>query len=360
MRFLHTADLHLARRQYGSPQREKDFYNVLLMLTEVAVRFNVEAVVLAGDTYDFAKLEGAAVRPLQAFVTKLKQHGITVIGIDGNHDRSNGEWLKLCGAEYVGDGSGVLVGGIRFCGIDNCTLDQFRAKVADIAEGGTADVLIVHQAVAELAGFNGAEFVAADIVDAAKKLKTVYVALGDIHTPREAVFDGIRMAYPGSPETTSEDLTGYRGCTVVDIDPANKAAVSTIAVPLPVRPFIRMDFASEDPVGWLVEALAVTPGEPVVIGWFTPAQRETARAAEKLLRERNLVYRLLPCASEALIKTAENAIDRGRGLIRVESAAELYFTRDTDEFQLIIQLLNNPGNAKKIAQEYCVSKGVPV
>lgn len=85
MKFLHTADLHIGKRIFELSMLE-DQKIILDQIYEIAVREQVDALVIAGDVYDRAVPPAEAVSLLDEFLTRFIDAGIAVLMISGNHD----------------------------------------------------------------------------------------------------------------------------------------------------------------------------------------------------------------------------------------------------------------------------------
>lgn len=105
--FLHLADIHLGFNQYGSAERQKDFYRAF---NDIIVRYAlpdpVDFIVIAGDFFDNRIVNPATMNQAVAVLSKLKQANIPVIVIEGNHDNkaydSSANWLSfLAGIEHI-------------------------------------------------------------------------------------------------------------------------------------------------------------------------------------------------------------------------------------------------------------------
>lgn len=87
MKFLHVSDLHIGKRLNGFSLLE-DQKHILGQITEIAVREEVDGVLLAGDLYDKQVPAAEAVTVLDEFLTGLAEKKIKVFAIAGNHDSS--------------------------------------------------------------------------------------------------------------------------------------------------------------------------------------------------------------------------------------------------------------------------------
>ena len=98
-RFLHIADIHLGIRRYRSEERARDFYMAWKdCIEKYALAEDVSFVLIAGDLFDARKVEPQAMNQAMYCLTKLRDAGIPVLVIEGNHDCHESEnrfsWLR--------------------------------------------------------------------------------------------------------------------------------------------------------------------------------------------------------------------------------------------------------------------------
>jgi len=99
MRFLHTADWHLGKRLHGFDLQAEQQAAYQQILT-LALDEKVDAVVIAGDLYDRAIPNEAAVKQLNGMLMDLNlKHQLPLLAISGNHDsaarlRTGSAWFK--------------------------------------------------------------------------------------------------------------------------------------------------------------------------------------------------------------------------------------------------------------------------
>jgi DNA repair exonuclease SbcCD nuclease subunit len=118
-KFLHIADIHLGIRRYRSEDRAKDFFRAwATCLEKYALQEKVDFVLIAGDLFDARKVEPQAMNHAMIMLVKLRDAGIPVIAIEGNHDshevsqrfswlRSLSQWGFLKLLEPVHDENGL-------------------------------------------------------------------------------------------------------------------------------------------------------------------------------------------------------------------------------------------------------------
>lgn len=361
IKILHTADLHLGYRQYGFALREGDFYQAAQQVFQKAIAEKVDAILLAGDVFDAAKPPAIAVWVMRELVNMATQAGITVLGIDGNHDMAEGHWLKICGITPIGRGyvhdihkDGIT---LRIAGIDACRATEFYRQVQVLNLEGERipiQILAIHQAVAELCDFAVSDFNALQMATAIKPMGIQYVAMGDIHTYRETVIGGIRFAYSGSTEVNAIDESTDKSCSLVTWDGAKLA---TAMLPLQTRPFKVCRLESDADVDALLAMVAQQPA-PFIIGWYSMDKRDLGKRAESLLRESGAMYRIMPYAGEQNVKQMTKTFERKGAMLQLKDAVTAFFEEGSDEFQLVFQLLGSPDNTKAILQAYMKSKGL--
>ena len=85
MRFLHTSDWHLGRQFHGASLLE-DQTAALERIVALAQEAEVDAVLIAGDIYDRAIPPAEAVQLFTTTLARLRQSGVAVVAIAGNHD----------------------------------------------------------------------------------------------------------------------------------------------------------------------------------------------------------------------------------------------------------------------------------
>lgn len=99
VKFLHIADIHLGIRSYHSEDRARDFFYAWRDCIErYALAEEVSFVLIAGDFFDARKVEPQAMNQAMYCLSRLREAGIPVIAIEGNHDCHESEskfsWLR--------------------------------------------------------------------------------------------------------------------------------------------------------------------------------------------------------------------------------------------------------------------------
>lgn len=85
-KLLHFSDSHLGFKQYRLKERVGDFAKPLSQIAEIAITHQVDLVVDTGDTFDSPSPDPFSVKAYREFAELLKENGIKLICIDGNHN----------------------------------------------------------------------------------------------------------------------------------------------------------------------------------------------------------------------------------------------------------------------------------
>ncbi|MBV9688273.1 MAG: exonuclease SbcCD subunit D [Ktedonobacteraceae bacterium] len=252
--FIHIADTHLGYEQYGVRERFNDFSRAFWDAIDTAEQRDVDFMVIAGDLFNKRAIDALTLLHAIEGLRRLKDRGIPVIAIEGNHDRSyyrdGTSWLQfLCYQGYLillspimQDGTPVLapwqpetmqgayvdvmggrlrVYGLPWQGASTARCMEGLAEALKMARQEEAVSGIEYRLLTMHTGVEG-------IVPRIQGLPSMahfqplrecvdYLALGHVHKPYE--FDGW-MYNPGSTETcgSEESLWDDRGYYYVEID----------------------------------------------------------------------------------------------------------------------------------------------
>jgi DNA repair protein SbcD/Mre11 len=271
MRFLHVADVHLGCRRYNLEERTKDFFRAWYdVITNHAIPNRIDFMLIAGDFFDRRNIDPQAMNHAIAGLELLKEAGIPVVAIEGNHDQrdavSDHSWMRsLSGWGYikllepVRDGEGHLalvpwdeaertgsyidIGEARIFGSHwygasaTAAIPILADALRDARSEGRFNILMLHTDVEG----QTARPIPAVPVAKLKELKQLvsYVALG--HTHKRFDLDGWAFN-PGSLEPTSiDEYKEERGAFLVEVDEEQRIAVKHINDYVQ-RPFQRLSF----------------------------------------------------------------------------------------------------------------------
>src|SRR3712207_8120388 len=88
IKFLHMSDVHLGCRRYNLEERTRDFFRSWRDVIENhAIPQRVDFMLIAGDFFDRRNIDPQTMNHALAGLQTLKEAGIPVVVIEGNHDR---------------------------------------------------------------------------------------------------------------------------------------------------------------------------------------------------------------------------------------------------------------------------------
>jgi DNA repair exonuclease SbcCD nuclease subunit len=292
MKFLHLADVHLGCRRYNLDERTKDFFRAWYdVINNYAVPHKVDFVLIVGDFFDRRNIDPQAMNHAMVGLQLLKDAGIPVVAIEGNHDqhtddnispyswmRSLSQWglMKLLEPvsteqspiamtpwnESERTGSYIDIAGARIFGSHwygasaNAAIPLLADALRTERGAGLLNILMLHT---DVEGQVNRPIPALSVAKL-KELKQLvgYVALGHTHKR----FEIENWAFnPGSLEACSiDEYREERGAFLVEVDEAHNVAAQHLR-DYRQRPFQRLSF---DVTG-VLDAEAVTEGVLEVI-----------------------------------------------------------------------------------------------
>ena len=368
MKFFHLSDLHIGLKLFNRDLREDQEY-ILRQITDLAVREQPEAVVIAGDIYDKAVPSAEAVEVFDRFIAGLNAAlpGTAVMMIAGNHDsgprincfrsvlsrqnvymigqppRVEGEQIeKVVLEDEFGPVNFYLLPFVRpsmvkqLTGVDengnNLSYDETLRRLIGREEidPSQRNVIVSHQfylpsgtdaeAVermdSEIRTVGNIDQVSADILE-----RFDYAALGHIHKPMKAGSEFIR--YCGTPLACSVSEAGQqKGIIMVELE--NKGDRKTTVLPLEPLRQVRVIR------GELEEVLGQACGDYVTVILTDKADLDVFDMQDKI---RSAFPNLLEIRRETLRRT-----DYGRAYAVQE---------ELDPFELCCAFLNEPDEEEK-------------
>lgn len=237
-RFFHAADLHV-----DSPLRGLDRYEgapverlrgatrrALENLVSACIEERVAFLLLAGDVFDGAWKDYSTGLFFNQQMTRLREAGIAVVFVRGNHDAQsevvkelrppdNVRLLSAKKPESFGvPGTNVVVHGQSFA--KRVTTDDLAGRYPD-RQPGAINVGLLHTSVD---GREGHEPYAPTSIATMRGKGYDYWALGHVHA-REVLSEDPWVVFPGNLQGRHARETGQKGATLVTIDEGHVASV---------------------------------------------------------------------------------------------------------------------------------------
>lgn len=252
MRFAHLADTHLGYRQYNLDEREDDFYRAFHEAVDKIIEAGCDFVVHSGDLFDDPRPHVRAMVEVLHALERLKDAGIKVFAIAGNHDvlmrrgamppqrlyRSM-EFLTPMKPWRVFDD--VYISGLPYHSrIHSQALKEKLQELAEEGENYEKKVLLLHQGIDK---YFPLEY---ELKFNELPRGFDYYAMGHVHKRIIDSYGHGKLAYPGSTEIWRVDeIAEYekkgKGFNIVDLDPLAVEKVDIASV----RPFISAQINSE-------------------------------------------------------------------------------------------------------------------
>lgn len=237
-RFFHAADLHV-----DSPLRGLDRYEgapvdrlrgatrrALENLVTACIEERVAFLLLAGDVFDGAWKDYSTGLFFCMQMTRLREAGIAVVLVRGNHDAQSEVVKALRLPENVKElsakkpesfgvtGTNVVVHGQSFA--KRITSDDLAARYPDRQPGAT-NVGLLHTSVD---GREGHEPYAPTSIATMRAKGYDYWALGHVHA-REVLSEEPWVVFPGNLQGRHARETGAKGASLVTIEDGHIASV---------------------------------------------------------------------------------------------------------------------------------------
>jgi DNA repair exonuclease SbcCD nuclease subunit len=272
LKFIHMSDVHLGCRRYNLEERTKDFFRAWYdAINKHAIPNRVDFVLIAGDFFDRRNIDPQTMNHAMAGLQQLKEAGIPVVAIEGNHDRRDSvspySWMRSLSQagllkllEPTADaespialvpwdederaGSYIDIAGARIFGTHwygtttNVAMSLLSDSMRRVRAPELFNILMLHT---DVEGQLNRPNIPALSVEKLKELRTLvdYVALG--HTHKRFELDDWAFN-PGSLEAcTIDEYREERGLYLVEVDDERRIKARHIR-DYTQRPFQRLWF----------------------------------------------------------------------------------------------------------------------
>ncbi len=274
MKFLHISDVHLGCTRYQLPESPRDFFDAWVdVLQRYAIDERVDFVIMCGDFFHKRSVPPETMNYAVEGLTLLKNAGIPVVTIEGNHDQkhtdSDFSWLRSLASwgllillepqlidgkmtyepwdEATKKGGFFDIGQARIFGSDwygasgNWAIPMLTEAIKENHRDGAFHMLMLHT---DVEGHQMHPIPALSIA-ALSELKSAvqYVGLG--HTHKHYEIDNWAFN-PGSIEITNiSEFRENRGAFVVEVDEKNVVFARHVS-DYHYRPFQQLPFYVTD------------------------------------------------------------------------------------------------------------------
>ncbi|ENN96490.1 metallophosphoesterase [Methanocaldococcus villosus KIN24-T80] len=298
MQFVHIADNHLGYRHYNLDEREMDIYENFNECIDKIIEIKPDFVIHSGDLFNDLRPQIEALRIAIEGFRKLKDMGIRVYIVAGNHEmprRRNRKSPIILLKDYVKILNGyVLEGDIFIAGTYYHNLnkkEELRNKIKEFEIKGAGykkKILALHQ------GIN--KYLPYDYELEINELPSFsYYALGHVHNRvLERFNDGI-LAYAGSTEIIRiDEYESYKkdgkGFYLVDFSKGDIDISDVDKINLECRDIIKAEIKTEKDLLEVIKEINNAKKKPILIGKI----KEELRHRLDIIKDKILINKLIP------------------------------------------------------------------
>ena len=337
-----VSDVHLGTRQYGLNERYEDFLQAFLRFGASVIEKRPDFVVIGGDLFDSTKPDAKSVLAALETIRRIKSAGISVYGIDGNHDLSDGVWMDVIGA-YGLFNCPLELFGLKMVGINYRNgRDLIAAIQAMIDSGVRADILVAHFALAEMNGGGTADTGVQELCPLLEKLGVKCVLMGHIHIPEAKKWNGILFVNPGSTEMKSSNEPQEKYYFIVDTDTWEAEPVR-----IPTRKVESVEIVDEvtlDTFRNTLEEEARQNKDQVERPFYQVIADDSIEDCfnrlSKIVHDTSAMARIVMRSNKA--RDLAPVVDRKEGVATLASAIEARFPKESQEARLTTSFLHSP------------------
>jgi DNA repair exonuclease SbcCD nuclease subunit len=348
MKFMQLGDAHVGYRQYGIKEREKDFSAAFSDACRLALKEKVDAVLVTGDIFENNNPTPAMSNFVRDTFRELRDAGIEVVGIEGNHDSAAGEILSAIEVPDLSAGA-VDIKGCKIYGIPYVRADLLPGLLHEVPED--TDILLMHQTLAEVADIFG-DISADEIVSACPSVS--YVALGHIHDARtiaRCTAEGldVYLVYNGSTEMNDIDESWEKSIPIVEW---SKGESKITLHPVKARKIEKIILETDDDVAKLHKEL---PDKENCLLYLIAKNTLTRQVASVLesADTHGILYMMKTVTDVSQLDVSKiQAWERSKSAIDLKKIIQESFEGIDRERALLMQLLDTPENMKEITQGY--------
>ena len=336
------SDVHLGTRQYGLKERYEDFLASFIGFGDSVAARKPNYVVIGGDLFDAPRPDARSVKVAQGVVGCIKQRGIGVYGIDGNHDLANGDWLDVVGAYNLSEVPLDLYG-VSVVGINYRNGRDFISAIQGMIDSGVkADILVAHFALAEMNGGGTADTGVQELCPLLEKLGVKCVLMGHGHIPDARKWNGILFVNPGSTEMKSSNEPQEKYYFEVDTDTWEATPVR-----LKTREVVQKEIVDEEALAAFAKDLEgefrsgkdsrERPFYQVIVD---DTIEDAFKRVSQVIHDTCTIARVVMRSSKS--RDLAPVVDRKEGVATLASAIEARFPKESQEARLTAGFLHSP------------------
>lgn len=342
-----VSDVHLGTRQYGLKERYEDFLTAFEQFSNTVAMRPPNMVIIGGDLFDSPRPDAHSVLVAQNVVRSIKAHGIDVLGIDGNHDLADGDWLDVIGVYPLSHAyEPQHAYGVKIMGINYRNGRDLIAAIQELIDRGVkTDILVAHFALAEMNGGGSADTGVQELCPLLEKLGVKCVLMGHVHIPDARKWNGILFVNPGSTEMKSSNEPQEKYYFEIDTDTWEATPVK-----IKTREVATCEINNETDLEVFRgiaqdEARCIREGgkdkDRQFFHLFVDDSIEDAfKRVSQIVHDTGALARIIMRSSKS--RDLAPVVDRKEGVATLASAIEARFPKESKEARLTTDFLHSP------------------
>lgn len=247
MKILHCSDLHLGRKVSGSTysryfhERYEDYFRAFLEIADFAISEKIDIMMITGDIFDKRDLFPDVLERAEDIFKKIKDSGIKLIAIEGNHDRlfdfESSSWLDYLKNKdymvllrpsvrdgevffdpYTGKNGGMIeIDNVRFYGIgyQGINFPEYIGALGKVLDRDRSNIVMIHAGVTDQSEISMPGFLNFDDFTPLDG-KCIYIASGHLHSKSIHDLGRTKIFIPGAPEYWELSESGKKGFFMFD------------------------------------------------------------------------------------------------------------------------------------------------
>ncbi len=260
-RFIHAADIHLGsllnidrpNKQMSSLQ-ERAVYDAFERLCKIGIDQDIDFLLIAGDLYDSDSKNIYANKFFIKMCNELKDKGIDLYVLAGNHDPLNQQWdyfdlpdnVKIFSADqadqYLVEREGQVLARIIGQSYKSKWESRRVYEGFDLDKDGIFNIGLLHTQLES----GDKKYIPARATDLAKNEAIHYWALGHIHRPQLIRDQDPVIAYPGIPQARDFGEQDQGGAYLVEVRGTRIVKMAYLAVSSVIYKTVEIDISSRE------------------------------------------------------------------------------------------------------------------
>lgn len=255
MKILIASDLHLSETIWKHRPIFGDSYFAWKQIVSLAIKHEVQAVILAGDLLDKQYNPSGPIHALVTGVLRLNQAGISVLFNQGQHELMPTPWIKVgTKTTWLHKKKVILEVGKTKYTLVGCDY-QDRTKFQEFLNSelaSQADILVCHQVWQDFMGEVGKPQAAFEDVPSNVKL----LITGDYHEAIITKHKDMTIVSPGSTHLRSIKEPSDKSVVLLTLTESTKKPMKLDVLPLLSRSVTKIDLTKHENYDHIPQALA--------------------------------------------------------------------------------------------------------